>query len=217
MVRLPDPEATDPFTRAEIKQILETPTSRTQELLMVQFMMWAGPRVSETIPLAWEDVDLVQGTVTFRRSKVRGAYRVTKTCRSTRKARLLAPAWDALTRKRKAETINIVERDNKTVRQHKLHFVFLNTKNGQPHVNDFVGRDRFFKAHLLAAGVRYRGPGQCRHTYARQLLTTGVASIDWIAEQMGHTNGNMIRQHYGAWINEDGPDIVGMLQLALKL
>jgi len=27
----------------------------------------------------------------------------------------------------------------------------------------------------------------------------------------------MIRQHYGTWINEDGPDVVGMLQLALKL
>lgn len=71
-VRLPDPEAPDPFTRAEIKQILETHTSRTQELLMVQFMIWAGPRVSETIAPAWEDVDLKQGTVTFRRSKVRG-------------------------------------------------------------------------------------------------------------------------------------------------
>lgn len=77
--------------------------------------------------------------------------------------------------------------------------------------------DRFFKAHLLAAGVRYLGPGQCRHTYASQLLTTGIASIDWIAEQMGPTNGNIIRQHYGTWINEDGLDVVGMLKLALKL
>lgn len=34
---------------------------------------------------------------------------------------------------------------------------------------------------------------------------------------MEHTNGNMIRQHYGTWINEDGPDVGGMLQLALKL
>lgn len=157
MVRLPDPEALDPFTRAEIKQILETPTTRTLELLMVQFMIWAGPRVSATIALAWEDVDLEHGTVTFRRSKVRGAYRVTKTRRSMRKVRLLAPAWDALrkvealTRKRKAETVEIVERDNKTVRRHTLHFVFLNTKTGLPNANDFVVRDRFFKAHLLAA------------------------------------------------------------------
>lgn len=190
---------------------------------MVQFMLWAGPRVSETIALAWEDVDLAQGVVTFRRSKIRGAYRVTKTRRSKRRVHLLAPAWDALrkinalSRNRKAETVEVVERDNKTVRSHKLHFVFLNTKSGLPHPNDFVVRDRFFKAHLFAAGVRYRGPGQCRHTYASQLLTTGVASIDWIAEQMGHTNGNMIRQHYGTWINEDGPDVIGMLQLALGI
>lgn len=93
--------------------------------------------------------------------------------------------------------------------------VFLNTKNGLPHVSDFVVRDRFFKSHLLAAGVRYRGPSQCRHTYASQLLTTG--SIDWIAEQMRHTNGNMIRQHYGTWINEDGPDVIALLQHALGL
>lgn len=70
---------------------------------------------------------------------------------------------------------------------------------------------------MLVAGVRYLGPGKCRHTYVSQLLTTGIASIDWIAEQMEPTNGNMIRQHYGTWINEDGPDVAGMPQLALKL
>jgi integrase len=137
--------------------------------------------------------------------------------------RLLAPAWDALrqidapNRHRKPETVEVVERDNKTVRTHKLHFVFLNTKSGLPHVNDFVVRDRFSKAYLLTAGVSYRGLGQCWHTHASQLLTTEVVSIDWNAEQMGHTNGNMIRQRYGTWINEDGPDVVGMLQIALKL
>ncbi|WP_353102209.1 hypothetical protein [Stenotrophomonas lactitubi] len=73
------------------------------------------------------------------------------------------------------------------------------------------------KSAPFSAGIRYRELGQCRHTYASQLLTTGIASSVWIAEQMGHTNGNMIRQHYGTWINEDGPDVVGMLQLALKL
>lgn len=177
VVRLPDPEEPDPFTRAEIKKILETPTDRTLELLMVQFMIWAGPRVSETIALAWEDVDLTSGTVKFRRSKVRGAYRVTKTRRSTRKVQLLAPAWEALkmtkalTRGGKPQDVEVVQRDNKTRRKERLHFVFLNTNTGEPHVSDFSVRDRFFKAHLNAAEVRYRGPGQCRHTYASQLLT----------------------------------------------
>lgn len=222
-VRLPDPDDPDPFTREEIRKILDTPTERTLELLMVQFMIWAGPRVSETIGLAWEDVDLQAGTVTFRRSKVRGEYRVTKTRRSTRRVRLLAPALDALrktwaiTKGGTAEEVEVVERDNKSKKKVMLRFVFLNSNTRKPHVSDFNVRDRFFKAHLGAAGVRYRGPGQCRHTYASQLLTTGAASIDWIAEQMGHTNGNMIRQHYGTWINEDGPDVIAILEHALQL
>lgn len=222
-VRLPDPALPDPFTKAEIAQILNTPTKRTHELLMIQFMIWAGPRVSEALALAWEDVDLQAGMVTFRRSKVRDAYRVTKTRRSTRKVQLLRPALDALRKlkvlspRSKAYTVDVVQRDNRTVRKEKLHFVFLNTNTGEPHVNDFCIRDRFFKTHLEHAGVRYRGPGQCRHTYASQLLSSGVASIDWIAEQMGHTDGNMIRKHYGTWINEDGPDVIGMLENALQM
>ena len=137
--------------------------------------------------------------------------------------RLLAPALDALrkvyaiTKGGDAETVAIVERDNRTVRKHKLHFVFINTASGEPHISDLSIRERFFNGHLKNAGVRYRGPGQCRHTYASQLLSSGVTSIDWIAEQMGHTNGNMIRKHYGTWINEDGPDVIGILELALKL
>jgi len=51
----------------------------------------------------------------------------------------------------------------------------------------------------------------------QSMLTTAIASIDWIAEQMGQINSNMIRKHYGTWINEDGADVVGMLQLALKV
>lgn len=53
--------------------------------------------------------------VTFRRSKVCGAYRVTKTRRSTRKVRLLEPAWnalrkiDAINQNKKAETVDIVD------------------------------------------------------------------------------------------------------------
>lgn len=91
--------------------------------------------------------------MTFPRSKVRGAYRVTKTRRSKHRVRLLEPAWDALRKLdainqlKTVDTVDVVERDNKAIRKHKLHFVFLNTKSGQADVSDFVMRDRFFKAH----------------------------------------------------------------------
>ena len=77
--------------------------------------------MSETIALAWEDVDLKQETVAFRRPKVRGAYRVAKSRHSTRKVRLLEPAWetlrklDSINQLKSVDTVDIVERDNKTV------------------------------------------------------------------------------------------------------
>ena len=93
------------------------------------------------------------------------------------------------------ETIDIVDLNRETVCKHKLHSVFLNTKSGQPYVSKFVVGDRLFKARLKANGVRNRSRGQRCRNHASQLLTTGVASVDWIAEQMGHTSANMIRQH----------------------
>lgn len=75
----------------------------------------------------------------------------------------------------------------------------------------------FWRPHLANAEVQYRGPNNCRHTYASQLLTTGAVPLDWIADQIGHTSTAMIWRHYGKWINQDGPDMIGTLEHALKL
>jgi integrase len=96
VITLPDAEAPDPFTRAEIDTLLNSPSDRAQEINLIRFMLWSGPRVSEAMALAWEDVDLDAGTATFRRARVRSAYKVTKTRRFTRKLKLLAPALRAL-------------------------------------------------------------------------------------------------------------------------
>lgn len=222
-IRLPDPEEVDPFSRDEIKAILGTPTDRQQEINLAQFMIWAGPRVSEAIALAWEDVDLKAGTVHFRRSQVRGHYKVTKTRRSTREVRLLRPALEALraqaifTSKADPVEVGVTDRDNKTVKRRKVRFVFHCTTTGAAHSSSDMLLKGFWKPHLEKAEVRYRGPNNCRHTYASHLLSTGAAPLDWIAEQMGHTSTAMIQRHYGKWINQDGPDMIGLLEHALKL
>lgn len=222
-VTLPDPEEADPFDRKEIRDILGTPTEKQQEINLAQFMIWAGPRVSEAIALAWEDVDLKAGTVKFCRSQVRGHYKVTKTRRSTREVRLLKPALDAIlaqlrfTGKGSPVEVSVTARDNKTVRKQKVHFVFHCTTTNAAHTSSDMLLKGFWRPHLAAAGVRYRGPNNCRHTYASQLLSTGAVPLDWIADQMGHTSTAMIQRHYGTWINQDGPDMIGMLEHALKL
>lgn len=222
-ISLPDADDPDPFTREEIDAILGHPTERQQEINLSQYMIWSGPRVSEAIALAWEDVDLAAGTVEIRRARVAGQYKVTKTRRSTRKVKLLAPALRALqaqerlTRQLPAELIQVVERDNRTIREQRVRFVFHNTATGEPYRSSDVLRHGWWIGHLEKAGVRQRGPNTCRHTFASQMLSSGLATPEWIADQMGHTSTAMIFRHYAKWISQDGPDVVGLLNQALKL
>jgi len=223
-VRVPDRDDPDPFDRREIDAILSLNTEREQERNLAQFMIWAGPRVSEAISLAWEDVvDLDKGIVRFQRSQVRGHYKVTKTRRSVREVKLLRPAREALqaqvkfTEELDAVTVDIKDRDNKTTRRRQLRFVFHNSTTKAAHTSSDMLLKGWWRPHLKAAGVRFRGPNNCRHTFASQLLTTGAVPLEWIADQMGHTSTDMIRKHYGKWINDDGPDMVGILEHALKL
>ncbi|KAF0810406.1 phage integrase [Alcanivorax sp. S71-1-4] len=222
-IALPDPEDPDPFTRAEIQAILSQDTDRPSERAMIEYMIWDGPRVSEAIALAWEDIDLTTGEITYRRSRVMNQYRVTKTRRSKRTHKLLAPALRALreqyeiTGRLRPTPIEVLDRDNRTLRKQKVRFVWMNTRAGTPMVSDDYLRDSFFKPHLKAAGVPYRGPGQCRHTFASQMLSSGIVPIPWLVEHMGHVNTEMIYRRYAKWIREDAPDVAGMINAKLSL
>lgn len=224
VVRLPDAEDPDPFDRAEIDQILSTPAEgREQEVALIRFMLWTGPRVSEAIALAWEDVDLDAGEITFRRARVRSAYKVTKTRRSTRKIKLLKPALEALrdqatrTKDLPPVAINVTERDNRTIRQHLVRFVFHNSATDAAYSTSDNLRNGWWNDHLARAEVRHRGPNNCRHTFASQLLSSGVVPVDWIAAQMGHTSTAMIYRHYGKWIDDDAADMTAIIDRHLNL
>lgn len=223
-VRLPDDEDPDPFTLDEIKAILETPTDRVQEINMMQFMIWDGPRLSEAMALCWEDVlNLEEGIIRYRRAMVRGRYKVTKTRRSSRTQKLLKPAREALQKQWRITgqsaplELSVIDRDNRTERKSKLRPVFLNSNTFKPHYSDLSIRDRFWRVHLKNAGVRYRGPSNCRHTFISQMLSSGAVPLQWIAAHVGHTTTHMIQRKYGTWIRQDGPDIHSILEAHFKL
>lgn len=223
LIRLPDDEDPDPFSQSEIEKILSTPTKRVQELNLIKYSIYDRPRQSEVQALAWEDVlDVERGIVRYKRAVVRGRYKVTKTKRSTRTHHLLKPAREVLQEQWKltghlpTKVYEVVDRDNRTVRKEKLRLVFLNSLSGEPFYENAI-RERFWKVHLEHAGVRYRGPNHCRHTFISQLLSLGVVPLHWIASHVGHTTIAMIQKRYDKWIRSDGPDVPGMIEKLLEL
>jgi len=222
-IKLPDTEDVDPFDRDEITKILTPDPEHRQELNLAQFMLWSGPRVSEAISLAWEDViDLKAGIVRFRRGQVRGNYKVTKTRRSNRELKLLKPAHDALLAQAKLTEhlppveVEVTDRDNRTVRKQRLRFVFHKSSTGAAWTSSDVLLKSWWVNHLKAVGVRYRSPNNCRHTFASQILSTGVAPVEWVAEYMGHTSTAMIHRHYGTWIPKRAHDQLDIIAAALN-
>jgi len=172
----------DPFTPGEMAAIaneLQGPM-----LNLVTFWQWSGLRTGELIGLCWGDIDLEAGKVCVRRSVSRGKLKDTKTSR-VRYVDLLPPALQAL----RAQV------------QHSGaggRWVFPNPFTGERWANESKIVRRWKKA-LAAAGVRYRRPYQCRHTYASTLLSAGEPIL-YVANQLGHKDWSMVVKVYGRWL-----------------
>lgn len=220
VLRLPDAEEIEPFTREEIDKILAYPCAADLHNLWC-CMLWSGLSIHEILPLALEDLDLDNGVVYVNRSFVRGQYRVTKTRRRKRAVHLLAITKQALAKQVElvkhypAQTVELLNRDNRTSKKIKQQWLWY-CKRTRTHYNYDQVKNRW-RAHLDACGVPYRGANNGRHTYASQLLTSGVVPIEWLANQMGHCSTQMIHQHYGRLINTDAPDHVSRLNEQLGL
>lgn len=208
---LPEP---DPFTKSEIQRILASDIE-PDLINLIPCLFWTGLSTSEQIAIAWEDIDLKNGTIVIRRSYVRGHYRVTKNRRRNRQIKLLQPAINALMQQYHqtglgpAKQVEVLQRDNKTYKVEKLRFVWINAERGEQWEYHEL-RYRWNKL-LKKAGVRHRGINQGRHTFASQLLSSGQVPPEWIAEQLGHSDTSMIYKHYGKLIAEDLPDYIGRI------
>lgn len=218
-IRLPDPDDPDPFTRDEIAKILDEPTDPDLNNLW-NSLLWSGLSMHELICLAITDIDLVRGVIYINRSSVRNQYRVTKTRRRKRVVQMLATTKAAiqaqihLVQDYPAQTITLLNRDNRTKRNEKVQWLWYCHSTGS-HYNYDQMKNRWRK-HLTACKVRYRAVNHGRHTYASQLLTTGLVSIEWLADQLGHGSTQMIHRHYGKYITTDAPDHVQKLDKYLS-
>lgn len=199
-------ETADPFTREELDRIAALNTSRRGDINMIMFCCWAGLSLSEVIALAWEDIDTMNWTIKVRRARVLNQYKVPKEKGRVRLIELIEPAKYWL-REQAQHTLmqppielEVKQRDNITVKKERVRFVFMNGKSRKPWYDHSVRR--WFSGILKRAKLRHRGPNQCRHTFASQMLSNHVP-LEWIARQLGHFDTSMIKKHYGKWIPKD--------------
>jgi integrase len=199
-------DSADPFNRDELERIAKVKTFRQQDINMIMVACWCGLSLSELIALSWGDVDTKAWTITVRRAKVGNEYKVPKERSRVRVVELIEPAVQWLKRQMEytamlpAEKIAVRQRDNVTTRGEEIRLVFLNGKSRAPWYDSSVRR--WFSSHLRLAGVRHRGPNQCRHTFASQALSAYVP-LEWVARQLGHSDNTMVKRHYGRWIPKD--------------
>lgn len=171
-----------PFSPDEVAAILRQLSGSF--LNQMVFWFWTGLRTGELIALRWSDVDWNSDHIYIRRSLSRAHLKLPKFDKK-RWVKLSAPARKALEEQLK------LTGDGEG-------WVFTNPYTKRMWANDSKICSRFKKAVELA-GVTYRKPYNCRHTYASVMLSSGENPL-YVAEQMGHADWSMLIKVYGRWM-----------------
>lgn len=183
----PKDDAIDPFDADERRRILAALPAAGAD--MVQFWLWTGLRTSELIALDWDDIDMKKGKARIWKAVTecgRGKAETTKTAAGRRDIDLLPPALEALKRQ-KARTYLAGGR------------VWTNPKTGADWTGDRQIRKGMWKPALRKAGIRYRYPYQCRHSFASTMLQAGE-NVMWVARMLGHTDWTFTARIYSRWM-----------------
>jgi len=219
----PDP---DPITREEFPRLIDA-CHHQQSKNLWAIAVYTGLRPGELCGLAWEDVDLKAGTITVRRSLTqKGVFTLPKTNAGTnRVVHLIGPALEAfksqyeMTRLSQEHTVPVKLREYGKKEMNKCTFVFLPSLTaragnyGKHFSINSIGNS--WDAAMKRAGLRHRKSYQSRHTYACWSLSAG-ANPNFIANQMGHADAQMVFQVYGKWMEENNLDQIAMLSSKLS-
>ena len=186
----------DPFDLSDLSEILRVADEPMRNLY--QFGFWSGLRLGEIFGLALDDLDFVKGLAHIRRSWTDGVLGIPKTPNSIRTIKLFPLALEALKRQRAfTELLPAVDCGNFGL----LRFIFIDPRTQKPFRDDQTLRKGFWQPLLRKAKIRYRYPYQMRHTFASICLSSGEPE-KWLANYLGHKNVNMLRVHYGKWLEE---------------
>ena len=177
----------DPFPEEERDKLIAA--ARPDEAPTVRFWFQTGLRPGELIAIPWPKIDRPRREAVVDAAFVEGELKDPKTQAGIRRVRLTDEALAALAAQR-------------ALFPDAQGPIWLNPTTGQPWTGDAQLRKSLWMPLCARAGVKYRNPYQARHTFASSLLTRG--ENPWfVAEQLGHTDVQLVYRVYGSFISED--------------
>ncbi|EEP9438267.1 site-specific integrase [Salmonella enterica subsp. enterica serovar Reading] len=216
----------DPLSREEFIRLIDA-CHHQQTKNFWSLAVYTGMRHGELCALAWEDIDLKAGTLTVRRNYTqKKEFVLPKTDAGTdRVIHLIQPAIDVLknqaelTRLGKQQQVEVKLREYGRTTTHSCTFTFnpkLTDKTNKAGYHYAVSSiNRTWESAIKRAGIRRRNAYQSRHTYACWSLAVG-ANPNFIANQMGHANAQMVYNVYGAWMTDNNQQQVNILNQSLS-
>lgn len=202
----------DPLTREEFTRLIDACQSRQLKNFW-SLAVYSGMRHGELCALAWEDIDLINGTVTVRRNlTIQDDFTPPKTASGERTVFLVDSAVRVLkdqlelTRMRSPASVTMLSREYGKSSKEELTFVFNPKVTAVNRASEdyytVASIPQTWRSAIKRSGITYRKPYQSRHTYACWSLSAG-ANPNFIASQMGHANAQMVYQVYGSWMKEN--------------
>lgn len=171
-----------PFSLDEVQKLLAAVRPDFRNYYLVRF--FTGLRTGEIDGLKWKYVDFERRLILVRETLVAGREEYTKTDYSQRDIQMSQLVFDALKEQERA-TRPLSE------------FVFCN-RNGKPLDHKNV-TTRVWYPLLRHLGLEKRRPYQTRHTAATLWLAAGE-NPQWIAQQLGHANTEMLFRVYARFV-----------------
>lgn len=170
-----------PFTPDEIALLLDNCREDFYEYFLTR--VFTGMRTGEVDGLKWKYVDFENRRILIRETIVKGEESYTKNDFSQREIQMSKPVYDALV--------------SMKARTGSYDYVFVNN-GGRPLKHDNVTK-RVWYPLLKLVGLEKRNPYQLRHTAATLWLGSGE-NVEWIANQMGHSNTEMLFRVYSRFV-----------------
>lgn len=183
----------DPFSVKELKKWLDFLKGKYPEWHDLVFV-WSrtGLRPGEMYAVKWDQVDFLRGQLLIRETRQAwGEDTQTKTAYADRDLDLRPRVVEALKRQEARSRF-------------KSEYVWINYLDrplAQSHCQ------KMFRKLLASSGIRYRPPGQMRHTFATLHIAAGE-NISWVSKMLGHSTVRTTLNKYNRFIpnltREDG-------------